>query len=221
MKSRIWAAGVAMVLLAGAGAAQAAEPSALVEDVVGSPAGVQIMDYVSAGTVIKLGAGDKLVLDYLHSCVHETISGGTVTIGAQESKVAAGQVKREKTSCDGGKLNLSTEQAAASGTLVFRKPPGTTAAPQRTLYGSSPLIETGGPGHLTLERLDRPGEKLEIEVGAKQLQRGKFYDLAKDGRTLSAGGTYRASFGGKSVVFAIDAHAQGGNAPLAGRLLRF
>lgn len=220
MRARHVAVSMALLLMATA-EAYAAEPSALVEDVVGSPAGVQAMDYVGAGTVIKLGSGDKLVLDYLHSCVHETISGGTVTVGAQESKVSGGRVERDKVACDGGKLKLSTEQASSAGTIVFRKAPGTTPAPQRRLYGASPLIEVGAPGHLTLERLDRPGERVEIEISAAQLRRGAFYDFAKDGRALAPGATYRASFGAKSVVFTIDARAQSGSTPLAGRLLRF
>ena len=39
---------------------------------------VEFMDYVGTGQVIKLAPRDVLVLSYLKSCEHETITGGTV-----------------------------------------------------------------------------------------------------------------------------------------------
>ena len=36
------------------------------------------MDYVGSGQVITLQPRDMLVLSYLKSCAHETITGGTV-----------------------------------------------------------------------------------------------------------------------------------------------
>ena len=41
-------------------------PIALVEDVKSATAGVEFMDYVGAGQVIRLGAGDVLVLELSH-----------------------------------------------------------------------------------------------------------------------------------------------------------
>ena len=69
-------------------------PAALVEDVKSATAGVEFMDYVGRGQVIKLGADDVLVLSYLKSCEHETITGGTVVVGAERSDVQGGQVVR-------------------------------------------------------------------------------------------------------------------------------
>src|SRR3954463_11959808 len=62
-------------------------PIALVEDVKSATAEVEFMDYVGRGQVIKLEARDLLVLSYLKSCEHETITGGTVTVGAERSDV--------------------------------------------------------------------------------------------------------------------------------------
>jgi hypothetical protein len=56
--------------------AAAQNPAALVEDVTAKNAGVDFMDYVSAGKKIKLAAGEVLVLGYLNSCIRETITGG-------------------------------------------------------------------------------------------------------------------------------------------------
>jgi hypothetical protein len=204
----------------------AADPVALVEDVGGAPAGVEAMSYVTAGSVIRLGGAGRLVLDYLGSCVRETIKGGVVTVGTDASKVAGGTVGRETVQCDGGQLNLSTRQAAQSGVVVFRMPPqrqANQAAPvtvDRTLYGLCPLIDLPGGGTLVIERLDQPGEKLTVDIPAAQLTRGSFYDFAKTDRSLAAGGVYRATAGGRSIVFKVDPFAQPGQSPLAGRLLR-
>src|SRR6201997_1429896 len=76
-------------------------PTALVEDVKSTTAEVEFMDYVGAGQVIKLRPSDVLVLSYLKSCEHETIVGGTVTVGSDHSDVDGGKVARTKVACDG------------------------------------------------------------------------------------------------------------------------
>src|SRR5580692_4829199 len=75
-------------------AALAGEPVAIVEDVSGKMSGVEFMEYVESGKVIKLGPHDQMVLDYLKSCWRETITGGTVTVGNEQSQVQLGSVKR-------------------------------------------------------------------------------------------------------------------------------
>src|SRR5215475_518582 len=84
------------ILLQGAGAlilsASAQSPAAVVEDLAGSVPGVQFMDYVEPGQVIRLGAHDRIVLGYLKSCWRETISGGTVTVGNEQSEVQRGDL---------------------------------------------------------------------------------------------------------------------------------
>ena len=135
-------------------AALAADPAALVEDVTGASAGVQFMDYVAPGRAIKLAKGDTLVLSYLKSCRRESITGGVVTVGAEQSMVVDGKVEIEKVDCDPGKLNLTTAQAAKSGTMVFRSVPGKAAAlpaAEITLYGLSPVLELAGAGKVSFE----------------------------------------------------------------------
>ncbi|MBV8538118.1 MAG: hypothetical protein JO128_21155 [Alphaproteobacteria bacterium] len=213
---------VAISLLASPLAAHAQAPVAVVEDVNSKSAGVEFMDYVAPGKVIRLAPADTLVLGYMNSCWQESITGGTVTVGATQSAVAGGKVQREKTACDGGKMQLSEQQASKSGAVVFRGAPKPSAAqPQLILYGLSPVIDVKGGGHLVIERLDRPGERLETDIAAHQLFRGAFYDFAKAGEALKAGGVYRASVGARQIVFKVDPEAQAGNAPIIGRLLRF
>ncbi|MBI1244780.1 MAG: hypothetical protein GC202_07220 [Alphaproteobacteria bacterium] len=213
---------VTLALILCAGPALAADPVAIVEDAKGK-LDVDFMDYVEAGRVVKLGANDELVLSYLRSCWRETIKGGTVTVGAEQSAVAGGTVKREKTPCDGGKMRLSSDQAAKSGVMVFRAPPKPTAAaatPEMTIYGLSPVLDIKGGGHVTIARVDQPGEPMAFDVPAQQLMRGSFYDLAKANKALAAGGIYRLTAAGKQIVFKVDPEARPGQAPLVGRLIR-
>ena len=91
-------------------------PTALVEDVKSAAGEVEFMDYVGIGQVIRLGPRDVLVLSYLKSCAHETITGsaggGSVTVGLEASEVQGVQIVRTKVACDGGKIRLSSQQAS-------------------------------------------------------------------------------------------------------------
>lgn len=224
---RILAAAAAILALSAGAvfAQQGAQQAALVEDAKGRNLDVDFMDYVDVGRVIKLGPNDELVLGYLRSCWRETIKGGTVTVGTEQSEVAGGTVRRQKVECDGGRMRLTQAQSGQAGVMVFRAPPrpaaGAPAQPQATLYGLSPVLDVQGGGTVTIERIDQPGEKLTIQVAAQQLQRGAFHDLAKAGQALAAGGVYKASVApGREIVFKIDPEAKPGQAPIVSRLLR-
>jgi hypothetical protein len=185
----------------------AAEEVALVEDIAAPSAGVQFMDYLSTGQVIRLRAGEKIVIDYLRSCLRETIAGGSITIGA------------EKVECDGGKMLLTAEQASKSGVMVFRK---VSPRPQSslTLYGASPLIDLKGGGKVVFERLDRAGDSRVVDIVPGKAGTPP-YDGAKHDLTLAPGGTYRATAGAKELVFRVAESAKPGPSPIVGRLLRF
>jgi len=204
--------------------ASAQSPAAVVEEIQGSVPGIQFMDYVDPGQVIRLGAHDRIVLGYLKSCWRETISGGTVTVGPEQSEVAGGEVARAKVACEGGKMMLSAELAGKSGAMVFRQVPKPQAAaaphPEFTLYGLSPVFEVRPPGKLVVERLEQPGERYEVAVTEQQLVRGAFFDFAKSGVALVPGGIYRAKLADQEIVFKIDPDAKPGEGPLVGRLAR-
>lgn len=202
-----------------AAAPAAAGPSAIVEDIKGKIEKLDVMDYVDSGQVVQLKAGDMLVLGYLKSCVRETIQGGKVTVGVDQSQVEGGKVERAKFACDGGKLQLTAEQAGKSGAMVFRKKP-TDKAPapetaQTTIFSLSPAVSAPAPGQLTIERIDQTGKPVTVKMTAAKM------DLAKAGIKLDAGGTYRATLGDRKIVFAVDAKAAPGAGPLAGRLIQF
>jgi hypothetical protein len=218
---------LAGVLGIGATPGFAQTPVAVVEDVTSKTAGVEFMDYVFPGKVIRLGPSEGLVLGYMKSCWHEEITGGTITVGPEQSEVKDGRVRRTKVECDGGKMALTAQQASKSGAMVFRSGPKATPAagalpsPTLTLYGLSPVVDIKGGGRLVIERLDQPADKIDVMVADHQLFRGALFDFAKDNKELAAGGLYKATVGSNQVVFKVDPYARPGEAPLLSRLLRF
>lgn len=212
---------IGVVSLAASAAAQS--PAAIVEDVEGKIDGVEFMDYVAPGKVIKLGPKATIVLGYLKSCWRETITGGVVIVGADQSTVRAGDVQRIKVPCDAGAVQLSDREAKQSAATTFRAVNVDPAAPPRklpTLYGASPLVEAKGGDLLVIERIDGAGERYAVPLKGAALARGKFYDFAKTGQSLTPGGTYLATLGPRRFTFTVDARATTGPTPIVGRLLR-
>jgi hypothetical protein len=109
-----------VMALASAAAADPIE-AALVESVSSNSAGVEFMDYVQAGQIIRLGPHDTIVLRYVSSCLRETITGGTVTVGTDWSGVQSGEVRRLRGQCDAAKMVLTGGQGAIAG-RTFRGP---------------------------------------------------------------------------------------------------
>jgi hypothetical protein len=218
----IGAAIAAMATQASAHAPAPMIPTALVEDVKSATADIEFMDYVGNGQVIKLAPGDVLVLSYLKSCEHETITGGTVIVGAERSEVRDGQIVQAKVPCDGGKMRLSSQQASKSAASAYRLQ---SADIQPTLYARTPLVQlpkvlASGDRTLLIERIDRKGERHELKIDDTIAAAG-FYDLARMNVSLARGGIYDASIGGHKMMFQIDAKATSGPAPIVSRLLRF
>ena len=197
-------------------------PIALVEDVKSATADVEFMDYVGRGQVIRLGPGDVLVLSYLKSCEHETITGGTVVVGADRSDVKDGQTVRAKVPCDGGKMQLTSQQASQSAATAFRLQ---SAEIHPTLYALTPVVQlprglAGEDRTLLIERSDRRGKRYEIKIDDSSAAAG-FYDLAQANLSLTRGAVYVASIGDHQMAFHIDAKAKSGPVPVVSRLLRF
>lgn len=205
--------------------AVAQRPVAVVEAVDGKIDGVELMDYVAAGQVIKLGTKDSIVLGYLKSCLRETITGGTVIVLEEQSLVQLGKVERSQVKCDSAHLRLNGHDARESAGNVFRSGPReqSNEKPTRlTLYGRSPIVEVNNQREpLVFQRIDKAGPRIEVPVRESALVRGRFLDLAKTGTSLAAGASYVASQGAASIEFNVDAQAGSGATPIIGRLLRF
>jgi hypothetical protein len=161
------------------------------------------------------------VLSYLKSCVHETIIGGTITVGNERSDVQTGTVERTTVACDAGKMLLSSQQAKQTASYILRSLESTVRRvpkPQFTLYGSSPIVAVNGGGTLIIERLDQAGERRELTIESDAHR--TFYDFANGKDPLVPGGIYRATVGKQHVIFKIDPSARAGRTPLVGRLIR-
>jgi hypothetical protein len=216
MKS-LYVAVVALVAFTGVAAAQS--PVAVVEDVQGQVTGVEFMDYVAPGAIIKMGPDGKVVLGYMKSCRRETITGaGTVIVGAAESTAQFSAIAAGNVQCDSGHSQLLDRQVGESAASVVRGL-GDDTSPQVTLYGLSPVVEATGRGKLVVERLDVKGERYDVNFTAASLTRGKFYDFARTATALQPGGTYAASLGSQRVVFRVDPAAVPGPTPIIGRLV--
>ena len=218
-----------VIACAGAHSASAQTPVALVEDVKGQVAGLEVMDYLVAGRTFRLGPDETVVIDYLNSCVRETIKGGTVKIGVKQSEVESGAVERGKVDCDAAKMMTTSGQVVDNAGYIFRESGAAKESlpkiarapdPQFTLYGLSPLIELDGSGPLVIGRLDKKGEYYELNIDQDKLLRRRFLDFATDGKSLTAGGVYGVRWKKRLIVFRIDEAALPGQAPILGRLLR-
>ena len=109
---------VATLAFAGALAATpalAGDAVALLESLAGQSQRVELMKYAHAGQVIRLGPDQTLVLSYKDSCVRETITGGTVTIGTDQSDVRSGEVTRIRGPCVVGRVDVSNGEFSVGG----------------------------------------------------------------------------------------------------------
>jgi hypothetical protein len=212
---------------AAAPSASAEAPVAIVEDVKGQVAGLEVMDYLSRGRTIRLAPDDAVVIGYLGSCVREAIRGGTIEIGETESKVESGVVERGRVECDARRMVGAPGVVLESTGFISREPGGESLPsvprappPEFILYGASPLVELNGAGPLVIARLDKQGEYFRWDIDPAKLSRGRFLDLAAEGKALTPGGVYAGRWQNRLVVFEVDPSAKAGETPLLGRLLR-
>lgn len=192
----------------------AQSPVALVEEVRSATAGVEFMDYVSAGKQIRLRGQDTIVLGYFASCLSEAITGGVVVVGTTQSDVQGGKVKRTKVMCDGN-IALTAGQAKQSAGTSFRHD-----ATIR-LHGLSPFVDAPGGAALLVVRVDVPGEFHVATLPVKPGTRRSHFDFAAENKALTPGGVYRASIGSRQIDFRIEPDAKPGRVPIISRLLRF
>ncbi len=217
MKNRSLALAFSTLIIFSSAPALAA-PAAIVEEISGNAANIQFMDFLSPGKSFDLGTEGTAVLGYMKSCLKETITGGKVTVGAQQSQVSGGIVKRLRVECDGGQMLLTSEQAGKSAVTVFRKAPGgrKSKLPKAdlTLYSTTPILSLSvKASSVQLVRLDRKSAPQSIAVS------GKVTDLAGKNVDLAPGGLYRVSAGKKELVFKVDPLAEAKSASILQRLI--
>lgn len=199
------------------GDARAGEIAAIVEDLSASIDSIQPMDLLEQGRVIELGEGVTLTLGYLRSCIRETITGGRVTVGQDESKVENGTRRAEEVDCDGGLVIKSSKRGVEVAGAVFRKANNRRKKfpkPQWTVYGTNPVFRLSKPStRILIVRLDKEDESpIDLAVD------GLLVDLSKLGVQLDPGGLYSISDGSESYVLKISPLAVP-DAPLLSRLI--
>lgn len=190
-------------------------PAAIVEETDSLTAAVQPLEFLSPGHEIQLVANDVLVLGYLQSCMHETITGGRVTVGETESRVVGGLVVREVVECHGGRADLSLQEVSKSGGLPVRA--GATGDDQPELvFSTTPLfVFPEQTERLVITMLDPGDNRASYAVHGREL------DLAKLNVRLSPGKTYEARVGQAVRLFKVAPSARAKGDKIIGRLVRF
>lgn len=216
MRSLIWTAAALLLALSPAAAQDAGPPPvAIVETAENTTPALALFDTLTEGQELDLAEEGTLTLGYFSSCIREEIAGGTVVIGKEESTITGGSVTRETVPCAGGEATLADSEAAESGALVLRAPPGGGPEEPLKIFSATPvfLVPTTKRDVLVLRRLDRRAPEVAIPITAPTV------DLAKAGPALRLGGHYQAQVGDRVVEFVIDPRARYRGGPLIGRLV--
>lgn len=193
--------------------------SAIVESISSAREDVRAFDVLAEGTVIELKPGETLVLGYMDSCAREEISGGTVTVGAAESRVDGGDVKRTILPCN-GMVDPDSAAGANEAAVVAIRGIGGADAAVRVVPSQQPVFvldEGAVPSDPTLviERIDRTESPIRVSLFGRTL------DLKQTGMRLTPGGIYSAICGDRKVAFKIADNAGVGQVVTLQRVVRF
>jgi hypothetical protein len=195
-------------------ATASAQAVAILEEIAGASGKHESFDELKAGERLDLGAGGRAIIGYLGSCVRETIDGGTVVVGQDQSQVEGGKVARETIPCEATQLVLSEDQAGKSATVAMRPMPWERELRQ-IVPSRSPLIWVEAKGQLSIRRLDSEDQQ-PLSLPIKD---GKV-DLALHQVELVPNGFYELQAGKKTMVIKIHNTAQAGSMPAMSRLVR-
>ena len=206
--------------LIGAASAHAQDLTAIVESVTPAREDVRAFDLLAQGTVIDLKAGDSLVLGYMQSCAHEEIKGGKVTIGADQSTVDGGEVKRTTLPCNGSVDPDSAAGSNEAAVVAIRGLGGSAGANVRVVPSAQPVFvlpggEAPSDPSLVIQRLDRQESPIRVSLF------GRILDLKQTGMKLTPGGVYSAICGDRKVAFKIADNAGVGQIVTLQRVVRF
>lgn len=201
-------AGAAALFPAGA----SAQAVAILEEIAGATGKHEAFDELKAGERIELGQGGRAVIGYLGSCARETIDGGTVVVGTDQSQIEGGKVARETVACEATQLVLTDQEAGQSATVVFRGPPWEKWVRQ-IVPSPSPVVLAEGKS-LKIKRLDEDEKSVTVPLTSGHV------DLAAEKVALTPGGFYELTAGEKQMVIKIDPAAQSAPMPVTSRLVR-
>jgi hypothetical protein len=195
-------------------AVASAQAVAILEEIAGASGKHEAFDELKAGERLELGANGRAIIGYLSSCTRETIEGGTVVVGNDQSQIEVGKVARETIPCEATQLVLSEAEAGKSATVSMRPMPWDRELRQ-IVPSLSPLVWVEAKGQLTIKRLDTE-EQLMLSL---PIEGGKV-DLAVHQVELVPNGFYELQAGKKRMVIKIHSNAQAGAMPAMSRLVR-
>ena len=208
------------LVLAGMASAHAQALTAIVESVSPPRDDVRSFDLLAEGTVIELKPGETLVLGYMDSCAHEEISGGKVTVGAGQSNVEGGEVKRTTVPCNGSVDPDSAAGSNEAAVVAIRSMGAANAEGVRVVPALQPVFvlpEGAVPADpsLVIQRIDRQEAPIRVSLFGRTL------DLRQTGMKLTPGGLYSAVCGDHKVAFKIADNAGVGQVVTLQRVVRF
>jgi hypothetical protein len=209
----LFAAICTSALLAASASAQA-PAVAILEEIASASGKHEAFDELKSGERLELGAGGRAVIGYLGSCIRETIDGGTVVIGKEQSQIEGGKVARETIPCEATQLVLSEEEAGKSATFSTRPMPWEREYRQ-VVPSLSPLIWVEAKGQLTIKHLNTEDQQML----SLPIENGKV-DLAVHHFELVPNGFYELKAGKKRMVIKVHENAQAGAMPAMSRLVR-
>ncbi len=200
--------------------AAAAPLVAIVEEAHAPSTDLQVMDYLTAGTEIRLGSGESLTISYFRSCSIEKITGGVVRVGLKRSQVSGNaRVTRRIVECKIREVRLTPRQAGQSAAVILRKPPADAAAPSAalTVYSTAPIfVLSRRVSEVLIDRLDRGGgatHRVTMRDGRADLMDSKI--------RLARGAIYRATTAFGTTTFKVSPFADDSESVLLRRLIAF
>jgi hypothetical protein len=185
---------------------------AILEEIDGATGQHEAFDELRAGERIELGTNGRAIIGYLGSCARETIEGGVVVVGKDQSQVEGGKVARETVACEATQLVLSEQEAGTSATVVFRGPPWEKWVRQ-VVPSLSPVVLAHGKT-VQIKRLDEDEKLVTLPL------KDGHADLASEKIVLAPGGYYELTAGKKQIVIKIDPAAEAEPMPVTSRLVR-
>ncbi len=185
---------------------------AILEEIEGAAGTHEAFDELRAGDRLELGAKGRAIIGYLGSCARETIDGGTIVIGNNQSQVEGGKVARETIACEATQLVMTEQEAGTSATVVFRGPPWEKHVRQ-VVPSPSPVVLASGKS-LQVKRLDEEEKPVTLP-----LKNGRV-DLDAAEIALTPGGYYELTAGKKQMVIQIDPAATVDPLPPTSRIVR-
>ena len=221
-----WTAPPMRSFLLSAALAVAATPAAahplvaIVEEAHAPSTDLQVMDYLTAGTEIRLGSGESLTISYFRSCRIEKITGGVVLVGLERSEVSENdRVTRRIVECKIREVRLTPRQAGQSAGTILRIPPADLPAPSAavTVYSTAPVfVLSRCVSEVLIDRLDRGGgatRRVTMRDGRADLMDSKI--------RLARGAIYRATTAFGTTTFKISPFADDSVSVLLRRLIAF